>query len=161
MNRTLRKVMLLLLLLTGSTLSSTAESVNALIVQLKNGTKTTFFLNQKPEVLFRGTNLKVVSESSQTTYALSDILRFTYETYDDEDRIIGAVKDPTDISFKNGVLVISQLREGAAVSVYTTDGKLLKHLTAQNRGTYRLNLSTLPQGVYLIKADDITYKITK
>ena len=53
-----------------------------------------------------------------------------------------------------------QIRPGQQM-VYTLDGKLVKELTTQHAGTFRLNLSTLPQGVYIVKADTLTYKLLK
>ena len=71
------------------------------------------------------------------------------------------VTDPAEISMEEGVLVISQMKANSTVNVYSMDGKLVSQLTAQRAGTYRLSLSSLPAGVYLVKADNITYKITK
>jgi hypothetical protein len=62
---------------------------------------------------------------------------------------------------EDGMLVISQLKANATVNIYAFDGKLVQQLTARHAGTYRLSLSSLPAGVYLVKADNITYKITK
>ena len=59
------------------------------------------------------------------------------------------------------VLVVSQLKAGATVSVFALDGKLVRQLKPQRSGTYRLNLSELPSGLYIVKADNTTYKITK
>ena len=141
------KRLLLLMLLAGSYITMQADQVQALIVQLKNGSQTAFFLKDKPQVKFDGTNLKVTSTVGDTSFALSDVLRFTY-----------AKKDPTGIG---DVLVISQLKANGDVSVYALDGKLLRQLKASHAGTYRLNLSELPAGLYLVKADNVTYKIVK
>ena len=73
-----------------------------------------------------------------------------------------AQTDPTAIDYQqDGTLVISQLRAGAGVGVYGMDGKLVQQLKARHAGTYRLSLSSLPKGVYIVKADNITYKIMK
>ncbi len=137
-----------------------ADNQNTLIVKTKDGAQTTFVLQDKPRVTFEGTDLKVVSDKETVAFALADVLRFEYVKKDalgiDED-----VVDPTGVSYQGGVLVISQLRQGASVAVYTLDGKLLRQLTASHSGTYRLNLSELPTGLYLVKADNVTYKITK
>ena len=66
-----------------------------------------------------------------------------------------------DRSQEGDVLVISQVKAGATVSVFALDGKLVRQLKPQRSGTYRLNLSELPSGLYIVKADNITYKITK
>ena len=137
-----------------------ADNLNTLVVKMKNGAETAFFLKDKPNVTFEGTNLKVVSEKTTTTFALADVLRFTYVKRDPSG-IDEQIVDPTEISYEDGVLVISQIKAGASVGVYALDGKLVRQLKAQRAGTYRLSLSELPTGLYLVKADNVTYKITK
>ena len=137
-----------------------ADNLNTLVVKMKNGAETAFFLKDKPNVTFEGTNLKVVSEKTTTTFALADVLRFTYVKRDPSG-IDEQIVDPTEISYEDGVLVISQIKAGASVGVYALDGKLVRQLIAQRSGTYRLSLSELPTGLYLVKADNVTYKITK
>ena len=137
-----------------------ADSQNTLVVKLKNGAETTFFLKDKPNVTFEGTDLKVVSNKETVTFALSDVLRFTY-VKKDASGIDETVVDPTEVSYDGSVLVISQLKQGASVDIYSLDGKLVRQLKAHHSGTYRLSLSELPTGLYLVKADNITYKIMK
>ena len=117
-------------------------------------------LAEKPEVRFEGTNLRVVSAKADVTYQLTDILRFTYEK-----RSVTGVSElqttPATVDYEDGELVISGIKAGAAVGVYSLDGKLVRQLTAQHAGTYRLSLSALPRGVYVVKADNVTYKVMK
>lgn len=156
----MKQRLLLLMLLTAMCVRMQADQVETLIVTLKNGAQTAFFLKDKPQVKFEGTDLKVTSDAGNATFALADVLRFTYDKKDPSG-INETVIDPTGVSFKDDILVISQLKANATVSIYALDGKLLRQLTAQRSGTYRLNLSELPAGLYLVKADNITYKITK
>lgn len=72
------KRFLLLMLLTVSYSAMQADQIQTLIVQLKNGSQTAFFLKDKPQVTFDGPNLKVTSTAGDTSFALSDVLRFTY-----------------------------------------------------------------------------------
>ena len=85
-----------------------ADSQNTLVVTLKNGAETAFFLKDQPNVTFEGANLKVVSQKETVTFTLSDVLRFTY-VKKDPSGIDETVVDPTEVSFEGGVLVISQL----------------------------------------------------
>ena len=156
----MKRLQLLLLMLLALPIAMLADSQNTLVVKLKNGAETAFFLKDQPNVTFEGTNLKVVSQKETVTFALSDVLRFTY-VKKDASGIDETVVDPTEVSYDGGVLVISQLKQGASVDIYSLDGKLLRQLTAHHSGTYRLNLSELPTGLYLVKADNITYKIMK
>ena len=133
---------------------------NYLVVETKNHVLTTYMLAERPQVRFEGANLRVVSAKADVTYRLSDILRFTYEK-----RSVTGVSElqaePAAVDYEDGELVISGLKAGAAVGVYSLDGKLVRQLTARHAGTYRLSLAALPQGVYIVKADNITYKIMK
>ena len=156
----MKRLQLLLLVLLAWPIGVLADNLNTLVVTMKNGAETAFFLKDKPNVTFEGTNLKVVSEKTTTSFALADVLRFTYVKRDPSG-INEQIVDPTEISYEDGVLVISQIKAGASVGVYALDGKLVRQLKAQRAGTYRLSLSELPTGLYLVKADNVTYKITK
>ena len=140
-----------------------ADKQNTLFVLTKGNVLHQFVLADKPKVTFEGTNLKVTCEnnaSASYTFNLSDVIRFTY----DGKSAVGIDEmtvDPAEISMQDGTLVISQMKANSTVNVYSTDGKLVRQLKAQRAGTYRLSLSSLRAGVYLVKADNITYKITK
>ena len=137
-----------------------ADEVETLIIQLKNGTENEFFLKDKPKVTFEGTNLKVSAETGDISFALAGVLRFTYAMRSPTG-ISEQVEDPTGVTFEGDILVISQLKANAVASIYALDGKLIRQLKPQRTGTYRINLSKLPTGLYLVKADNVTYKITK
>ena len=136
---------------------------NVLVVQTRGGGETTFLLVDKPEAKFEGNQLRVRSEKADVSFNISDVLRFLYT----KRSVVGiddleTQNDPTAIDYQqDGTLVISQLRAGAGVGVYSMDGKLVQQLKARHAGTYRLSLSSLPRGVYIVKADNITYKIMK
>lgn len=140
--------------------SKAVDEVETLIIQMKNGSENTFFLKDKPKVTFEGVNLKVSATTGDVSYALADVLRFTYAKKSPTG-ISEQVEDRTGVAFEGDVLVISQLKANAVASIYTLDGKLIRQLRPQRTGTYRINLSELPSGLYLVKADNVTYKITK
>jgi len=140
-----------------------ADKQNTLFVLTKGNVLHQFVLADKPKVTFEGTNLKVTCEnnaSASYTFNLSDVVRFAYDAKSATG--IDEIQDePAGISQEGDVLVISQVKAGATVSVFALDGKLVRQLKPQRSGTYRLNLSELPSGLYIVKADNITYKITK
>ncbi len=156
----LNNVLALLVLLTVFCVGTRAAQVETLVVKLKNGSETAFFLKDKPQVKFEGTNLKVTSSAGDATFALADVLQFTYDKRDTSG-INETVTEPTGVIFKDDVLVVSQLKVNAVVSVYGLDGILVRQWKAPHAGTFRLSLSELPSGLYLVKVDNITYKIMK
>jgi hypothetical protein len=155
-------ISLLLAMLAMSIVMQAADKQNVLIVLTKDNVQHQFILADKPTVTFEGTQLKVTCEkaSASASFNLSDVIRFTYDGKDAAG-IDELTVDPAEISMEEGVLVISQMKANSTVNVYSMDGKLIRQLKVQRAGTYRLCLSSLPSGVYLVRTDNITYKITK
>jgi len=158
----LQAVMLLMTMLAMPMVMRAADKQNTLIVLTKDNVLHHFVLVDKPKVTFEGNLLNVTCEkaSASASFNLSDIIRFTYAGLD-ASGIDEMSNDPAEISMQGGAIVISQMKANSTASVYSTDGRLVRQLTAQRAGTYRLSLSSLPAGVYIVKTDNISYKITK
>ena len=143
----------------------TGTSKCALVVLTKDNKQHEFRLaGSKPQVMFEATSLKVIMASKiEAEFTFSDIIRFYYVNRDPsgiDDLSID--QNPTEIGFQeDGVLVISQMKKDAVVNIYSLDGKLVQQIKARHAGTCRISLSSLPKGVYIVKADTITYKIMK
>lgn len=160
MKRTLLRFIFTSLLAAMSPTLHAADEVETLIILMKNGSENAFFLKDKPKVTFEGTSLKVSAATGDVSFALADVMRFTYAKKSTSG-ISEQVENPTGVSFEGDVLVISQLKANTTASIYALDGKLIRQLKPQRAGTYRISLSELPSGFYLVKADNVTYKITK
>lgn len=160
MKRTLLRFIFTSLLAAMSSTLHAADEVETLIILMKNGSENAFFLKDKPKVTFEGTSLKVSAATGDVSFALADVMRFTYAKKSTSG-ISEQVENPTGVSFEGDVLVISQLKANTTASIYALDGKLIRQLKPQRAGTYRISLSELPTGLYLVKADNVTYKITK
>lgn len=159
----MRRRMILLLaavLLTPMSCLWAANLVTTLIVLTKDNAQHQFALPDKPTVSFEGKNLIVASDKTTATFALSDVVRFTYQDIDPSG-IQEIYSKDAGVSFEDGMLVVSQIKANSTVCVYSLDGRLVHQLAAKRAGTYRLNLSSLPFGVYLVKTGSLTYKITK
>lgn len=160
MKRTLLRFIFTSLLAAMSSTLHAADEVETLIILMKNGSENAFLLKDKPKVTFEGTSLKVSAATGDVSFALADVMRFTYAKKSTSG-ISEQVENPTGVSFEGDVLVISQLKANTTASIYALDGKLIRQLKPQRAGTYRISLSELPSGLYLVKADNVTYKITK
>ena len=79
-----RRMILLLAVVLLTPMSSlwAADLVTTLIVLTKDNAQHQFALPDKPKVSFEGKNLIVVSDKTTTTFALSDVVRFTYKDLD-------------------------------------------------------------------------------
>lgn len=136
------------------------DLITTLVVLTKDNAQHQFALPDKPKISFEGNNLLVSSDKTTATFALSDVIRFTYQDID-ASGIQEVYSKDAGVSFEDGVLVVSQIKANSTVCVYSLDGRLVHQLAAKRAGTYRLNLSSLPFGVYLVKTGSLTYKITK
>ena len=105
----------------------------------------------------------IISSAVQAEFSQDDVVKIAYKN-PEQTEIDSPIADrnTAEINYQDdGQLVISKLSEGAAVSIYAMDGRLLRRLSTSGDGTCRLDLSALPKGVYLVKTDYITYKIMK
>lgn len=137
-----------------------AQKVPMLLILTKDNVQHQFALPEKPQVSFEGTDLVIHTEKTDAKFAISDVIRFTYEKIDPTGIDTPAASE-TGVNYDDGILVISQLEAGADVSIFSLDGRLVEQLQARHTGTYRLSLSSLPNGIYLVKTGTTTYKITK
>lgn len=168
-----RKILLCLfaLLLALPMMAFEDNKANALVIWTKDGAKTTYvLLNRKPQMMFSGTNLVVMfvspdipaSEWSISSIPLANVQRFTYELVEAPDAISAPEQEQLPFSYQNdGTIIINNVEAGQPVGIYSLDGKLLQQLPPQTSGDYRLSLSGLTPGVYLLKAGKLTTKITK
>ena len=145
--------------------TDTTPSEWSIIIFTKDQKQHEFQLaGNRPEVKFGASTLQVIISSAvQAEFSQDDVVKIAYKNPQQTD-IDSPVADrnTAEINYQDdGLLVISQLSEGAAVSIYAMDGRLLRQLSANGDGTCRLDLSALPKGVYLVKTDTITYKIMK
>ena len=69
--------------------------------------------------------------------------------------------DQESLDYKNGILVMRGLKAGSVVSIYSLDGKLQQSITVPRDGFYRRSLASLQSGVYIVKANSLSYKIMK
>ena len=136
------------------------ETVTALVILTKDGSTQTFELAEQPVVTIAGTNLKVVSNTADVTIPLNEIVRYTFfkrnATNIEE---VGSVKESVD--YQDGVLTMDGLTAGSVVNVYAMDGRLVQSATVTQDGTYRHSLSSLARGVYIVKVNNLSYKILK
>lgn len=112
-------------------------SQNTLNVWLQNGEKTSFIFAEKPIVNHTNNVLTIISTSASVEYPIADVLRFTFE-------------DVTPTS------ILKVISDSNFISIYNLQGALVKKIDSHS-----FNLDTLPQGIYIIKSNQQTYKVIK
>lgn len=138
-----------------------SHSINAqtLVVWQTDNSKAYFNMEDEPKTTFEETDLVITTKTNVVRYPLSKILRYTFEG---ESLGIKEVKEGgVLLSQHKDDITVTGLPKSGIVNVYSTDGKLLlsKHSDGSDRIT--ISLSSLPSGLYIIKAGSINYKYMK
>lgn len=136
----MRKMTILTLMLTFVGLSVWADDAK-IIVWLNDGNKTEILFNQMPEFLYADGNVSVQNGSTQLSWPLSNLHKFTFEN---------VASTPTDIK---DIKTAAKLDISKGCAVYDLNGRLLRE---------QINsLSELPKGVYIVKDGDVTTKVVR
>jgi hypothetical protein len=133
-----------------------ADGAHFLVVNSKDGTKTTFALADKPKVSFVDGELSIVSNSKKFAMNIADVKNYTFE---EESTGIGKVIKNGNAKFENGYVVFSGLTVGSKVSAYTQEGRLIKECTANENGTAFIDLSILPKRIIILHSGKTGIKV--
>lgn len=139
----------------------TNQTANAqrLVIWQKDGSKVNYNLDEQPKTTFTKDDLVITTATATISYPLAKIQRYTYEGGTLSVRDIK--EDGVSISHSGDHIVVKGLTSGKTVIVYRVDGTQLLTQRSDSSDRMTISLSSLPAGVYIIKADEITYKFLK
>lgn len=137
-------------------LGTVADSVRFLVVNAKDGTKTTFWLAEEPKISFSNGELKIVSSSRTFSLSLADIQNYAFE--EESTGIAEVIKDGS-VKLDNGFVVFNGLAAGSKVVAFMQDGKLVKESKADSNGSAVIDLSVLPKGILILQSNKMNIKI--
>ena len=133
-----------------------ADGVRFLVVNGKDGTKTTFALADNPKVSCKSGELTIIAGSRTFTLGLADVQNYLFA--EEPTGIENIIKDGS-VKMENGCVVFRGLNAGSTVSVYLQDGRLIKESKTDADGNAIVDLSNLPKGVLIIHSNKTDIKI--
>lgn len=133
-------------------------ATDALVVTAKDGAKTIFMLEEKPQVSFNDADVVISTESTIVSFPASDFRTFSID--DPATSINDAEAAVPAFCFDKG-LQCSGLAKGSLVNVYSADGKMVTSGKADENGRIHLRFDTAKGTVYIIKTSTRTFKFTK
>lgn len=131
-----------------------------LVVTAMDGTTTKYLLDGIPQVRIEKPYLVISSEVGSVSLPLENLKHMHYEKATDEATAIGEIK-VFDEKGGSERIDFSNLPADASVSIYTLDGKQLYSIRPGQGKSLSLPLGSLQSGIYLVKVNDVTYKIQK
>lgn len=141
-------------------MASIAKADNiALHVLLSDGQVVAINLNEEPRTTYKDGNLVITTTKNTVTYPLEKVKRYTYVNTTvgiDSPETLGAA-----FSTDGESLTLKGLKPHTKISLYNVAGQLLKTIDSGNGGKTVISASHMPIGVYIVKVNGGTYKITK
>ena len=149
---------ILLLLLVFSTVSVTYADDWILQIWQNDGNVMNINLNDEPVTTYSEGNLLIRTKNSSITYPLEKVKKYTFVSSSDIQEINGM-----DASFSQDgeTLIFRNLKENTNIEIFTVSGQVVKKINNGKHSKATVSVSNLPIGVYVIKANDLTFKITK
>lgn len=149
-----------LMALLPTAIEASEASRDVLVVWTNDGGKTAYALSNRPVLRFTDTEMLITGESIEATYPLDQFVRYTYESSD-----FTGIRDLTTEegygTVSGDYLLFPSLKANSTVSIYALSGRLILQKTIKADGEYAFPLASLPTGVYVVKVNGLTYKITK
>lgn len=133
---------------------------------LCSGQKVSFSFAEKPVVALSDDYLSVsVGGVERVSYAYADVQRVVVvdDVVSAIDNVVANDKSQHVVfSFSASTLNVSDLAANESIALYTIDGKLMLREKANADGKAAMNLSSLQQGIYVVRTQSgISYKLFK
>lgn len=157
---TMKYILILLLLFFLNVNAKATEIFNNLVIWSKDGTKVSYALYERPKISFVNEDLVVNSNGIEVYYSLSKMLRFTYEKIP-VSAISNIVEEESSFKIVKESMSFSSLKPNSKINIYKSNGILMFSKTIVKGGDYTFSLNNLPNDVYLINVNGLTYKIVK
>lgn len=147
------------LLAFASSMSSFAQSVPYVNVDLKDGSEVQFQLADKPEFTITEDKFVITAGTEVTEYAFADVAGYHFT---DQETAIGSVqKGSFVIRFVDNENVIIQGNDAFSAQLYDAAGRLLDRKSVSS-GEVSLSLAGQTAGVYVVKVSNgQNYKFLK
>ena len=131
-----------------------------LVITATDGTQSKYLLDEMPRVNIEKPYLVITAGMSSISLPLEKLQHMHYEKATEEATAIGEIK-AFDEKDSRDRIDFSNLPADANVSIYTLDGKQLYNFRPSQGRSLSLPLNSLQSGIYLVKVNDVTYKIQK
>ena len=142
------------------TLSCSLAKADDMILQIlqSDGQVVNIDLKDEPKTTYENGNLIITTTKTTITYPLEKVKRYTYVS------ALG-ISSPNvvGVSFSQDgeTLTFKGLKPTTKIMLYSTSGQVLRTIKPNNSDKIAVSISQYPAGVYLVKVNDVTYKITK
>lgn len=144
-----------------SLIDGSQPKFETLVLWHSNGSTTEIALSKKPVIQFVADKVLVQGSGINFEYPSNDILKFTYK----KEEVVNDIDTPSnDVNFFRDKehIVFNGIKSTDEVALYKLSGSRIPvQLSFSENNKVMLSLSSLPSGIYILKVNGRTTKITK
>lgn len=128
-------------------------------IQKVDGQRLFVYLEDEPSVSFFEGILIIQTTKETISLPFSMVKKYTFESVQDGIENIQGSK--VFIKRDKETLLVTGLNKNAAISVFSSSGKMVKIFSVNESSQVKVNLNDFPSGVYVLNIDGANYKFTK
>ena len=134
---------------------------NTLTIHQKDGRLFSYGFLEKPIITYTETDLVLTTAHIVVEYPLSAISKFTFT--ETETSVSGVETDVVTpiLELKDNTVHISGAKPLQTVTVIGADGKIISTFKTDASGSVTFSIASLPKGIYIVKSESLTCKISK
>ena len=130
------------------------------VVETAAGQRMEYLLSDQPRIVHNDATVTLTTTNATVEFQTSEVSKI-YASTMDVVIVIKSIKTDGDIHLTDDFVSLTGYTPHESVSLYTSDGKLLKQRTADSQGRLILSLTQLHSGIYIIKTQQQSIKFTK
>lgn len=152
--------MVLVLLGMGGIKAEAQSSVKGIVIEMAGGKRTEYALTETPKLTYNDNTVTLITTKGSVEFTATDIVKVVLT--DIRATSIDAVEtEQRSFQLSNDEVRMSGLAADEIVKLYNVGGKLLSTWRAASSGELIIKLSDLKQGIYIIKANQQSLKVTR
>ena len=134
-----------------------------LVIEMNDTKKHSYSLEDNPVISFENDILIIKTDKIELSYPISDIVKY-YFIKEDDTAISSVNGDVNNIHFNYtnpDFLLIEGITSEDNVNVYEINGRTCHVDIIRNNNSITVELKPLPQGVYLVKVNNHSFKLIR
>ena len=153
----MKNYLLLLFLFLASIVAKADDQV--LQIWQSDGKVMTIKLSEEPKTSYVDGNLVIKTTKTTITFPLEKVKKYTYAS--EPSGIDSPIAMQSEVSADGETLTFKGIKPNTSIYLYNAAGQLLRTIKSDKTNKATVSVSRFPIGVYIVKVNGVTYKITK
>ena len=158
----MKRYIIAILALLMAVASQAQTTYKSLLVSMKNGGETEFKFSATPVATFEGADMKITTDQGAAivTMPMADVEKMTI--IDDASGVTEvSAADRASFTIGDSAILGAGFAPATVAALYSLDGMLLAHCTADDNGCFSLAIPAGAKGTYIVKAGNRSFKFIK